>query len=262
MAVAAAAVAAAVAVAVGPALGGGLLGGLTGLLGAAVPGADRPPLPADLSAVPLAAPAAAPAGEGGYQVLDSEGGVPVRWDPCRPVRYVLDERAAPAGAAFLLTDALAEVQRVTGLVFVPEGATTEAPSPDRSPLQPGRYGDRWAPVLVSWSDAGADPRLAGDVAGYAGPQAVSGDGPGTRRYVSGQLVLDGPQLAEMVAGSAGLARARAVVLHELAHLVGLDHVEDPRQLLYPSTTPLVVGFAEGDLRGLAAVSGGPCHRDF
>lgn len=223
--------------------------------------AARPSLLSDTPAQPLAAPAPAPTGEGGYAVLAVDDDGPVRWDPCRPVRYVVRAPVAPVAAEFLVVDALAELQRVTGLVFVADGATEEAPSHTREPFQPERYGDRWAPVLVSWSDPASDPRLDGDVAGYAGPQAVQGVEPGSQRYVTGQLVLDGPQLDAMVAGPAGLARARAVVLHELAHLAGLDHVDDPRQLMYPSTTPLVVTFSDGDLRGLAAVSGGPCHRD-
>lgn len=222
--------------------------------------ADRPTLP-DLSGVPLGAPAPPPPGEGGYAVLHRDHEGPVRWDPCRAIRYVVSAPVAPVGAEFLLADALAEVQRVTGLVFVADGHTDERPADERAPFQPERYGDRWAPVLVSWSDPASDPRLAGDVAGYAGPHPVAGAVAGSQRYVTGQLVLDGPQLGAMVAGPAGLARARAVVLHELGHLVGLDHVEDPDQLMYPSATPLVVGFSDGDLRGLAEVARGPCHRD-
>lgn len=224
--------------------------------------AGRPTLPAGLSDVPLGTPAPPPDGEGGYALLGTDGDRAVAWDPCRPVRYVVDSRTAPPGGDYLLDDAIAAVQRVTGLVFVDDGPTDEPASDQRSPLQVDRYGDRWAPVLVSWSDPAADPRLAGDVAAYAGPQAANGAEPGSRRYVTGQLVIDGPQVAEMAAGPAGLARARAVLLHELGHLVGLDHVDDPRQLMYPSATPLVVDLADGDLRGLAAVSGGPCFRDF
>ncbi|MFC5998291.1 matrixin family metalloprotease [Quadrisphaera sp. GCM10027208] len=229
--------------------------------GSAAP-SGHPPLPAGLSPVPLGTPAPAPAGEGGFHVLATDAGQPVRWDPCRPIRYVVDDRAAPPGADYLLTSALAEVQRVTGFSFVREGVTDEVPADDRRPVQPERYGDRWAPVLVVWSDPSAHPRLAGDVAAYAGPQAVDGAEPGTRRYVTGQLVIDSPQLGEAAAGAAGLARSRAVLLHELGHLVGLDHVDDRSQLMFPSTTPLVTDFADGDLRGLAAVSGGPCRTDF
>ena len=228
------------------------------------PASAYPPLPDDVASAPLGQPEPAPPGSGGYAVLDVQpgSGEPVGWDPCRPIRYVVNRAGAPPAADYLLADAVAEVQRVTGLVMVLEATTDEVPGAQRPLVQVDRYGQRWAPVLVSWSDPVSAPYLAGPVAGYAGPQAVDGAGQDSRRYVTGEVVLDGPQLAEMAAGSAGLARARAVLLHELVHLVGLDHVNDPSQLMHPSTTPLVVDLGDGDRRGLAAVSGRPCHRDF
>ena len=227
------------------------------------PTTDHPPLPADAAPVALATPEPAPAGEGGFAVLRHQpSGEPVGWDPCRPLRYVVNTTGAPAGADYLLTGAFAEIQRITGQVVVAEGATSETPSDGRELVQPDRYGERWAPVLVAWSTPAESPMLAGPVAGYAGAAAVDGAEPGTLRYVSGQVVLDAPQLAELSAGPAGLARARGVLLHELGHLMGLDHVDDPDQLMYPSTTMLGVEFADGDRRGLAAVSARPCRTDW
>ena len=46
--------------------------------------------------------------------------------------------------------------------------------------------------------------------------------------------------------------------HEFGHLVGLDHVDDPTQLMYPSTSPAVSTFGGGDLAGLAALGSGAC----
>ncbi|MCI2237948.1 hypothetical protein MO973_37820 [Paenibacillus sp. TRM 82003] len=54
-----------------------------------------------------------------------------------------------------------------------------------------------------------------------------------------------------------LSEERAVWLHELAHTVGLGHVEDAEQLMNPELTE-VAGFAAGDLTGLAALGTGPC----
>ena len=51
------------------------------------------------------------------------------------------------------------------------------------------------------------------------------------------------------------------MLHELGHLVGLDHVTAANQLMYPQTRPGVTDFGAGDLTGLAALGRGTCLPD-
>jgi hypothetical protein len=63
--------------------------------------------------------------------------------------------------------------------------------------------------------------------------------------------------AESLADPETAAVARGVVLHELAHLVGLDHVEDPAEV----ATSATVALGPGDRQGLAAVGAGACHFD-
>jgi hypothetical protein len=48
-----------------------------------------------------------------------------------------------------------------------------------------------------------------------------------------------------------------VVLHELGHLVGLAHVNDPQQLMY-SRGSTSNGLGPGDLAGLARLGEGAC----
>jgi hypothetical protein len=79
--------------------------------------------------------------------------------------------------------------------------------------------------------------------------------------VSGQVVLDRDQLADVLQFNAGRAVTTATIAHELGHLVGLGHVEDTRQLMYPSARPVVSAFGPGDLTGLAALGAGPCFTD-
>lgn len=188
-------------------------------------------------------------------------GEPVAYDPCRPIHVVVNERAAPAGSGAILADALAEVSSATGLRFVVDGGTDEPPDFSREPFQPDRYGDRWAPVLVSWSDPAEAAELDGDVAGLGGSTWLQLDGRASV-YVTGVVVLDGPQLGEVLQGrSEGRTEVQAIIQHELGHLVGLDHVDDPGELMHPASVPGVAEFGPGDLTGLAELGQGQCFPD-
>lgn len=195
-----------------------------------------------------------------FSVMQADSSGPVAYDPCRAIRVVVNERAAPAGSDGIVAEALAEIGRATGLVFEVEGPTAEPPGDDRQPRQPDRYGDRWAPVLVAWSDPVESPALAGDVAGTGGSTWV-GAAPNRAVFVTGAVSLDGPQLGEQLSRPDVRSSVRAVVMHELAHVVGLDHVDDPAELMYPSSQPGVVAFGSGDLTGLARLGRGECFPD-
>ena len=220
-------------------------------------GTDGMPTPrrAD-SQVPLGVPPPAGADSVSYVFTGTQpdSGAPVAYDPCRPVPYVVNTRTMPADGELLVHEAVAAVQQATGLQFRHEGSSDEVPTEGRSALQPDRYGDRWPPVLVAWSDDAEVPALAGDVAGIGGSLGVR-TGAGPTVYVTGMVALDGPQLRQLQA-HAGRDQARAVVMHELAHVVGLAHVDDPGQLMNDQGS--VSSFGAGDLAGLARLGAGEC----
>lgn len=199
---------------------------------------------------------------GPYRFLWTQTGTnaPVTYDPCRPIQVVVNTRTQPAAAAGLVEDALELLGKLSGMQFVVEATTDEAPSDDRLDYQLGRYGDRWAPVLVAWSDAEESPRLE-EAAGYAGSTYVELDD-GTLTYVTGSVVLDGPGMAEYLEVSEpdfdGRATATDLVLHELGHLIGLDHVDDEDQVMFPEWRDGAVGLGAGDLAGLRALGQGAC----
>ena len=129
---------------------------------------------------------------------------------------------------------------------------------DRPNYQPDRYGDRWAPVLIAWSTPSEYPAVSGPVIGETSTVPVDADD-GRLALVSGQVVLDSTQIQEALTFAGGRSIALAVITHELGHLVGLGHVADRRQLMYPSAQPLVTDFGPGDLTGLSALGNGPCY---
>ena len=49
----------------------------------------------------------------------------------------------------------------------------------------------------------------------------------------------------------------AIVLHELAHVVGLAHVSEPMELMFADNTGQV-SLGPGDLEGLARLGSLPC----
>jgi hypothetical protein len=200
-------------------------------------------------------PAPGAAGWGPTHVDDD--GDPARWDPCTPIRYVVQAGWIPDAGRADLAEALRRLSAASGLQFLDEGDTDELPSRDRSPYQPDRYGKRWAPLLIGWVPGeSSDLGLGDGVQGVSLAVAVAGrDAP---HLVSGQVVLDASH--RLASGFGAGTTDGEVLLHELAHAVGLGHVLDPTQVMYATTTNSESQFGAGDRAGLAAVGArAGCH---
>lgn len=192
------------------------------------------------------------AGSFAYLHTQRAGGRPVAYDPCRPIEYVVNDAQAPQGAGDLLTSAVDEITAATGLVFLFTGRTDEVPM-----KRPAALSAKTEPVLIAWTTPEEVPDLAGRTAGVAGSAPRLHDYSGQLRYVTGMVALDAPQLTDVLARSDGAEQVRAIILHELGHLVGLDHVDDSRELMHSDNVGML-GLGPGDRQGLAALGGGDC----
>lgn len=222
-----------------------------------LPGAEVPPPGIEAAGAPLGVPPAT-TGSSAYVLhpVPDQDQQFVAYDPCRPLHYVIRPDFAPPGTDRLVRESVAAVSEATGLQFVEDGQTDEAPSADRDSYQPDRYGKRWAPILIAWSTPEESPDLAGRVAGTGGSSSVRIDGE-PYVYVTGQVHLDAPALAQMLAAPDGPALVRAVIMHELAHVVGLGHVKDRTQLMHEENSGQL-DFGEGDRAGLVLLGTGKC----
>lgn len=221
------------------------------------PAGERPTPGREAAPEPLGRPAAAPGtGTHAFSEYQDDGTAPVAYDPCRPLHYVVAAEGAPPGADVLVAEAVARVSAATGLQFVADGTTDEAWSAQRPAYQPDRYGDRWVPVLVSWATPDEVPGLGGTVAGLGGSRAVSAGGPWV--YVTGAVTLDAGWTSEVLLSPHGRDAVRAVLVHEFGHVLGLDHVDDPGELMHP-TNEGRIDLGPGDLAGLARLGRGACE---
>jgi hypothetical protein len=182
-----------------------------------------------------------------YRFLATVGGRPVRWNPCQPIHYVVNVAHAPSGSLEDVQQAISEVSAATGIVFVYDGSTSEVPQRDRAAYQASAYGDRWAPVVIAWvSQAQTDIEFQkGDeyYAAVARPLA-QGTPP---QFVSGWVAVnagDPNPTGWSYPGAQG-----PTVLHELGHVMGLDHVTSQAELMEPSGGDMT-SYGPGDLAGL------------
>ena len=180
-------------------------------------------------------------------------GTPVTYDPCQALWIRIDTDGVDVGveplARELILSAMHEVSAATGLRLRYDDSSTDR-SRRRTASQPGAE-----PGLVTFATSSEVPELEGRVAGVGGSTSVSRDG--IRTYVSGRVTLDAEAFDRWLSEPAFVDSARAIVLHELGHLVGLGHVQDQGELMNVLTTGQL-DFGPGDRRGLAELGQGHC----
>ena len=231
-------------------------------IGALLEGTPTPKASTPTSAPPSGSVEPSPADEtepddvGAYRFLHETSQGPVRWDPCETISYRLDARAAPPWVKDDLARALDEVTSATGIEFESDGRTTETFFHELGRIRRRGSGPD---LLILWVrqeryDAIRD-RLSDRRGSIAFALPVPGDFADRERYVGAILVM-----SERTFGSGYWSRGfrsryshGVVLIHELGHVMGLDHVRhDEEQVMYSGDRAGwdVTGFGSGDLEGL------------
>jgi len=195
--------------------------------------------------------------EGQYAFIRTQPGTknPVAYPACRAISVQVNSSGEVSGGTQIILDSLARVSDLSGLELRYTGPSSERPAARDARLEAEGY-EAHPPVQVAWSDSEETAALAGDVVGVGGSVSVRGAGYAEEVYVTGSVILDSPDLAEVL-DDHGEDTVRAVVMHELGPLLGLGHVGDPDELMAASNTGQT-DFGAGDREGLARLGSGEC----
>lgn len=196
-----------------------------------------------------------------FTFVDVETGEPVRYNACQPLHYVVNPALAPPNGVSDIRTAFEMTALASGMKFVYDGPTDEVTTPDRPAYQPDRYGDRWAPILISWTEGLPVSSTAVDAEGKR-PIAAAGshievNEDGRSVYVTGAASFDAT-VTDLRNGFGGETWGQAMV-HELGHVLGLGHVDDPASVMNPVIGLRPAAFGGGDRAGLWLLGiGSPC----
>jgi hypothetical protein len=174
---------------------------------------------------------------GNYAFSIHVGSQPVRWDPCRgPIRYAVNLGGYPEAERAAIGEAVERLEAATGLMFIAVGDTTDMPS-DTARNPTGAYD-----MTIALGDVGQTAAVTGKVVGKTYNQYFTS-------MITASVVIDMGDVGKNPDwSSTGMG---VVLLHELGHAVGMNHVGDATQVMNPAVSsngPTTYG--AGDLAGL------------
>jgi hypothetical protein len=190
--------------------------------------------------VPLTSPSGPPA-TNPFSFTRTVNGLPTRWNPCQPIHYTVNMGGYDASFRQVIAEAVERVEAATGLVLLPAGDTTFMPTEqNRTPTAPAD-----GQLVIALGDEVQTDLLPGAVVG----RAWIAFPPSSAALVAASVVVDMGDIDGNLPWSG--VGAGPVLMHELGHAVGLNHVNDATQLMNAAASPTGPRtFGAGDLTGL------------
>jgi hypothetical protein len=186
-----------------------------------------------------AQPVVATASAADYTFAFPTRNAPARWDPCKPIHYVVSTHDLPADGVSVVQEELGKISGATGLRFVFDGTVADIPTTawlkKAQRLGTGQH----APVLIGWARHGETDLF--DHSQEEGTTSSQATVP-TKWLLNAVVVID--------AARASGALANSVTLHEFGHVAGLGHTNGYGEIMQPSP-PAQDVLGPGDLAGLA-----------
>jgi len=183
-----------------------------------------------------------------FLLLQPDHVTPIRWNPCSAVHYriALNQLAPPSE--------IAQVRSVFGIVgtalggvtFVYDGPTSVVPDTVDDAARAG------TDIVVAFALPGSGATRSGLLSGweagrggFAAAGTAGADGVLVEHPTHGSVVVDAAKWELMTRHDRTI-----LYLHEIGHVVGLDHPTDNHQIMSSGAYDLPLRYQSGDLAGL------------
>ncbi len=172
-----------------------------------------------------------------------------RHDPCAVHTYRVRKKHLPRGALKDVRRAMKMVSKASGMKFKYAGKTKNVPLIFEDGVL-RQYGD--ASILIGWVTAKEYPGIKW-VAGAGGARYAGADANGFGLATEGHAAFNTDRRAGVKKGFGRGNTRGELILHEVGHALGLDHVKKRGQVMKPNFHLKRDKYGRGDLAGFKRV---------